>query len=87
MIQQSHFWVTVQKNFFFLFRAAPTAYGGSQARGQIRATAAGLCHSHRNVGSHCICDLHHSSWQRWILNPLNEARDQTGVLMDTSQVR
>ena len=34
--------------FFFLhFRAAPPAYGGSQARGQIGATAAGLHHSHR----------------------------------------
>ena len=32
--------------FILLFRAAPTAYGGSQARGPIRATAAGLHHSH-----------------------------------------
>ena len=24
-----------------------------------------------------ICDLHHSSRQRWILKPLSEARDQT----------
>ena len=31
----------------------------------------------------CICDLHHSSQE---LNPLNEARDQTPVLTDTSQV-
>ena len=31
--------------FFFFFRAAPTAYGSSQARGQIRATATGLHHS------------------------------------------
>ena len=23
----------------------------------------------------CICNLHHSSWQRWILVPLSEARD------------
>ena len=30
---------------FALFRAAPAAYGGSQARGQMGATAAGLCHS------------------------------------------
>ena len=40
--------------FFFLvlfFRAAPTAYGSSQARGQIGAAAAGLHHSHSNVGS------------------------------------
>ena len=26
-----------------------------------------------------ICDLHHSSRQHWILNPLNEARDRTWV--------
>ena len=30
--------------------------------------------------------LHHSSQQRWILNPLRKARDQTHVLMDASQV-
>ena len=33
-----------------------------------------------------ICDLYHSSWQCWILNPLSEARDWTCILMDTSQV-
>ena len=33
-----------------------------------------------------ICDLHHSSRQRWILNPLSEARDRTCILMDTSQM-
>ena len=35
--------------FFDLFRATPVAYGGSQARGLIGATAAGRCHS--NTGS------------------------------------
>ena len=34
----------------------------------------------------CICDLHHGSWQCRILNPLNEARDQTCIPMDTSRV-
>ena len=34
-----------------LFRAAPKAYGGSQARGPIGATAAGLCHSHSSARS------------------------------------
>ena len=43
-----------------LCRAAPAAYRGSQARGRIGATAAGL---------------RHSSGQRRILNPLSEARD------------
>ena len=33
-----------------------------------------------------ICDPHHSSWQRRILNPLNEVRDGTRVLMDSNQV-
>ena len=33
-----------------------------------------------------VCDLHHSSQQRQILNPLSEAKDQTCILMDTSQV-
>ena len=36
---------------FLLYRAAPAAYGGSQARGWTGATAAGLHHSHSNVGS------------------------------------
>ena len=34
-----------------LFRTAPEAYGGSQARGQIGAVAASLRHSHNNAGS------------------------------------
>ena len=46
-------------------------YGSSQARGRIRAAAAGL---------------HHSSQQRQILNPLSEARDQICILMDTSWI-
>ena len=36
---------------FCLFRAAPVAYGGSQARGPVGAAAAGLHHSHSNAGS------------------------------------
>ena len=35
---------------FLLFRAAPVAYGGSQAKGPIRATANGLHHSYSNRG-------------------------------------
>ena len=33
-----------------------------------------------------VCNPHHSSCQCRILNPLREARNQTGVLMDTSWV-
>ena len=36
---------------FLLFKATPMAYGISQARGLIEGVAAGLYHSHNNVGS------------------------------------
>ena len=36
---------------FLLFRATSVAYGYSQARGWMRAVAAGLHHSHSNTGS------------------------------------
>ena len=35
--------------FVLLFRAIPEAYGSSQARGQIRATAASPHHNHSNT--------------------------------------
>ena len=72
--------------FVSLFRDELSAYGGFQARGWIGAVAAGLHHSRSNTGSELCRDLHHSSWQCWILNPLREARDQTHILMDTSWV-
>ena len=46
--------VTWKVSFFFvfcLFRAAPTAYGDSQARGWIGAVDASLHHRHSNVVS------------------------------------
>ena len=33
-----------------------------------------------------VCNLHHSSRQLQILNPLSEARDRTCILMDASRV-
>ena len=30
-----------------------------------------------------ICDLHHSSWQQWALNPLSEVEDRTRILTET----
>ena len=78
----SHIW-WIHNNFFFFFfgRAASVAYGGSQAKGQIRATAASLCYSHSNTGSKPCLDLYHSSWQCRILNSLSEARDRSHNLM------
>ena len=62
------------------------AYGGSQARGQIRAVAAGLYHGHNNADPSHVCYLHHSSWQCRILNPLSKTRDPICILMDASQI-
>ena len=66
--------------FIFLFRAVPLAYGGSQARGRIGATAAGLRHSHSNSDPSHVCDVHHSSRQCQIFNPRSEVRDQACIL-------
>ena len=33
-----------------------------------------------------VCDLHHSSWQCWILNPLSKARNHTHNLMVPSRI-
>ena len=71
--------------FFCLFRAAPTAFGGSQVRGHIGAVAAGLHQSHSNPDPSHVCNLHHSSQQGRILNPLREARDPTCVIRDTTR--
>ena len=69
-----------------LFRAAPAAFGVSQARGPIRATTGSIHHSHSIAGSNHACDLHHSSCQRRILNPLNETRDRICNLMVPSRI-
>ena len=72
--------------FFCLFRAALMACGGSQVRGWIGTTAAVLCHSHSNSRSEPCLQPTPRSWQRRIFNPLREARDQTHILMDASQI-
>ena len=77
-VKQAHF----LPFFFWVFRAT-----GPLARGRIGAVAASLHHSYSNVGSEPGLRPNHSSWQRWILNPLRETRDRTRVLVDTSRVR
>ena len=69
---------------FLLFRAVPVAYESFQDRGLIGAAAATAT---AMWDPSCVCNLHHSLQQLWILNPLNEARDRTLNLMDPSRVR
>ena len=72
---------------FFLFRAEPTVYGDSKARGRIGAAAAGLRHSHSNARSepHLLPTLKLTATGD--PNSLSKARDRTCILMDTSQIR
>ena len=68
--------------FILHFRAAPMAYGSSHSRGRIGAIAVTET---QDPGFNC--NLHWSSQQLQIVNPLSKARDQTHwVFMNTSQL-
>ena len=71
---------------FLIFRATLAAYGSSQARGLIGAAAWVTTTATAMPDLSWVCNLHLSSRQCRILNPLSEVRDQTHVLMDTSWV-
>ena len=89
-LNDSHILLTLQSlslSLFLLFRATPTAYRSSQARGRIRATAAGLPNSHSNARSEPSLRPNHSSWPHQILDPLSKSRDWTCILIDLSPGR
>ena len=65
---------------WLVFRATLAAHGGSQAKGPIGYATAISDPSH-------VCDLHHSSRQHRIPNPLSEARGQTHNVMVPSWTR
>ena len=56
---------------FLFFQATPVAIGSSQARGQIRVAAAGLCHSHRNAG----LELHLQPKLQLAIKPTERGQD------------
>ena len=68
-------------SFFFAFLGSTQGTWRFQARGRIRATAAGLHHNYSHTS-----DLHHSSQQHRILNPVSEARGQIHHLMVSSRI-
>ena len=63
-----------------------SAYGNSQARGQIEAAGAGLHHSHSNMDSALHLRPTPQLTTKPDPSPLSEARDQTQILMDTGWV-
>ena len=68
--------------FFLLFRAAPTAYGSSQARSWIRAVAAGLYHSHSNRGIQAASAAHATAHgNTGSPTPPSKARERTYILI------
>ena len=73
--------------FFCLFRAHPRHMKlpklGVKSDLQVLAYATAVAMPDLT----CLCDLHHSSWHRCMLNPLSKARDLTCILMDASQFR
>ena len=71
--------------FVFAFRATLEAYGGSQTRGQSNWSYS--CRPTPQPNLSHVCNLHHSSWQCWNLNPPSETREGTCILMDPSWVR
>ena len=72
--------------YFLLFRATPLAYGGSQARGPIRATAAGSQYSQHQIQA-WSATYTTAHWNTGSFNPLSKAGNQTCVVMDASQIR
>ena len=73
--------------FVLLFRAAPKKHVevpriGVKLELQLPACTTATA----TQDPSCICDLHQSSRQCWILNPVSETRDQTRILVNTIQV-
>ena len=64
----------------------PAHYGSSQARGWIRAAAAGLHHSHSKARPEPRLQPMLELVATPDLNTLSEASDRTRILMDTSQM-
>ena len=78
--------ITTWLFFFFLIAFQGHTHGTWKFPGQGSNQSCSCRRATATPDLSCICDLHHSSRQRWILNPLIEARDWTCVLMDTSWV-
>ena len=83
-----HFFLFPSLFFFFLLGLHPWHMEvprlGVKSELRLLATATATATATRDP-SH-LCDLHHSSRRRQILNPLSEARDRTHNVMVPSQI-
>ena len=79
-----HFWIGTIISFFIFLQLH--LHGNSWARGGVGAAAVAYTTATATLDLGHICNLHHSSWQHWTLNPLSKARDLTCNLMVPSQI-
>ena len=66
---------------FFLFKAAPVAFGSSQAGVELELQLQTYTTATAMPDLSPICELCCSLWQSGILRPLSGVRDQTCILM------
>ena len=71
-------------SFFFFFLGPNLRHMEVEVKWELQLLAYTRATATQDLS--CVFDLHHSSQQRQILNPLSEARDRTHILMDTSRV-
>ena len=60
----------------------------NEDEGYFKASVEEIIYDQENAGRDAsrVCNLHHSSWQHWILNPLSKDRNRTPNLMVPIQI-
>ena len=53
---------------------------GVESELQVQAYATAIAIATATWDPSCVCNLYHSSWQCWILNPLGRAREQESLV-------
>ena len=83
-----HQWHTSNTRILFLLGAGgvPVAYGSSQLGVESELQLPAYTTATAMWDPSHVCNLHHSSQQRRILNPLSKARDQIHIPLDTGQI-
>ena len=79
--------MSIKNSFFFFFRTTGAAYEvpGLGVESELQLPAYTIATA--MWGPSHICNLHHSSQQCGITDPLIEAGDQTRILTDMSRIR